>query len=62
MVFSNNANGNMNIFMMPTAEDPIPLTNSPYDDVVPRWSPDGKTIVYTRDNDQGDVYTIENYR
>jgi hypothetical protein len=26
------------------------------------WSPDGKTIVYTRDADQGDVYTIENYR
>ena len=26
------------------------------------WSPDNKTIVYTRDADQGDIYTIENYR
>jgi Tol biopolymer transport system component/predicted Ser/Thr protein kinase len=26
------------------------------------WSPDGKTIIYTRDADQGDIYTIENYR
>jgi Tol biopolymer transport system component/predicted Ser/Thr protein kinase len=26
------------------------------------WTPDGKTIVYTRDADQGDIYTIENYR
>jgi Tol biopolymer transport system component len=26
------------------------------------WSPDGKTIVYTRDADQGDVFSIENYR
>ena len=26
------------------------------------WSPDGKTIVYTRDSDQGNIYTIESYR
>jgi Tol biopolymer transport system component len=26
------------------------------------WSPDGQTIIYTRDSDQGDIYTIENYR
>ena len=26
------------------------------------WSADGKTIVYTRDTDQGDLYVIENYR
>jgi Tol biopolymer transport system component len=26
------------------------------------WSPDGKTIVYTRDTDQGDIYVIENFR
>lgn len=26
------------------------------------WSPDGRTIVYTRDADQGDIYMIENYR
>ena len=26
------------------------------------WSPDGKAVVYTRDNDSGDVYVIENYQ
>jgi Tol biopolymer transport system component len=26
------------------------------------WSPDGETILFTRDSDQGDIYTIENYR
>jgi serine/threonine protein kinase len=26
------------------------------------WSPDGRTIMYTRDSDQGDIYTIENYK
>jgi len=26
------------------------------------WSPDGKTIAYTRDADKGDIYSIENYR
>jgi len=26
------------------------------------WSPDGKRIIYTRDTDQGDIYSIENYR
>jgi Tol biopolymer transport system component len=25
------------------------------------WSPDGKSIVYTRDKDEGDIYFIENY-
>ena len=25
------------------------------------WFPDGKTIVYTRDSDQGNIYTIESY-
>lgn len=26
------------------------------------WSPDSKTIVYSRDADQGDIYTVENYK
>jgi Tol biopolymer transport system component/tRNA A-37 threonylcarbamoyl transferase component Bud32 len=26
------------------------------------WSPDGETVLFTRDSDQGDIYTIENYR
>jgi Tol biopolymer transport system component/predicted Ser/Thr protein kinase len=28
----------------------------------PAWSPDGKSLVYTRDTDQGDIYLIQNYR
>ena len=26
------------------------------------WAPDGKSVVYTHDADQGDIYLIENYR
>jgi Tol biopolymer transport system component len=26
------------------------------------WSPDGKSIIYTRDQDDGDLFVIENYR
>ncbi len=26
------------------------------------WSPDGKSLVYTRDTDQSDIYVIEGYR
>ena len=28
----------------------------------PSWSADTKSVVYTRDADQGDIYVIENYR
>jgi Tol biopolymer transport system component len=27
-----------------------------------QWSPDGKTIIYTRDADQGNIFTIDNYK
>jgi Tol biopolymer transport system component len=27
-----------------------------------QWTPDGKTIIYTRDADQGNLYTVENYK
>ncbi|NIR48991.1 hypothetical protein GWO43_11190, partial [candidate division KSB1 bacterium] len=26
------------------------------------WSPDSKHIIYTRDEDEGDLFVIENYR
>jgi Tol biopolymer transport system component len=26
------------------------------------WSPDGESIVYTKDTDHNDIYVIENYR
>jgi Tol biopolymer transport system component len=41
-----------------------PITNGRGDWHVHKgeWSPDGKTIVYTRDSDQGDIFTIEDYR
>jgi Tol biopolymer transport system component len=27
-----------------------------------QWTPDGRTIIYTRDADQGNLYTVENYK
>jgi Tol biopolymer transport system component len=27
-----------------------------------QWSPDGKTVIYTRDADQGNLYSVENYK
>jgi Tol biopolymer transport system component len=44
--------------------DPVQITAGGGDWHVHKgaWSPDGKTIVYTRDSDQGDIYTTESYR
>jgi Tol biopolymer transport system component len=65
---------NMNLWFLPLRPGPngMPIANGKPQQVSDgrslwhvhkgEWSPDGKTIVYTRDADQGDVYTIENYR
>ena len=54
VVFGNNANGNMDLFMMPSAGgEPVPLTNTPYDEVMPRWSPDFKYLAYVADPGTG---------
>ncbi len=38
---------------------PVRLTNSPADDMMPRWSPDGRNLVFASDHGQGtDLYLI----
>jgi Tol biopolymer transport system component/serine/threonine protein kinase len=54
MAFSNNLNGNMDIFMMPTAGgEPRQLTNTPHDEVAPRWSPDFRYLAFAADRGPG---------
>ena len=65
---------NMNIWILPLrpgpnglplpAGKPVQITDgrSGWHAHKGAWSPDGETILFTRDSDQGDIYTIENYR
>jgi Tol biopolymer transport system component len=60
ITFSNNKDGNMDLFMMSTAGgDPKQLTQTPYDEVAPRWSPDFRYLAYAADPGTGaSVYLI----
>jgi Tol biopolymer transport system component/tRNA A-37 threonylcarbamoyl transferase component Bud32 len=60
ITFSNNRDGNMDIFMMPTVGgDPVQLTNDPTDEVAPRWSPDFRYLAFAADPGTGaNVYLI----
>jgi len=65
---------NMNLWVLPLrsgpngmplpAGQPAQITNgrSAWHAHRGTWSPDSQTILFTRDSDQGDIYTIENYR
>jgi len=46
------------------AGEPVQLTNGLGDWHVHKgqWSPDGRRIIYTRDADQGNIFTIDNYK
>jgi Tol biopolymer transport system component/DNA-binding SARP family transcriptional activator len=47
IVFEANHLGNADLYKMPLAGgDPVRLTDSPEDEVGPRWSPDGREIVF----------------
>jgi Tol biopolymer transport system component len=64
----------MNLFVLPlrrgpdgmpvAAGMPTPITDgkSHWHAHKGAWSPDGKTVVYTRDADVGDIYTLEGYK
>jgi len=60
ITFSNNRDGNMDIFMMPAAGgDPVQLTKNPTDEVAPRWSPDFRYLAYVTDPGEGaNIYLI----
>ena len=46
------------------AGEPVQLTNGLGDWHVHKgqWSPHGRTIIYPRDADQGNIFTIDNYK
>lgn len=47
LAFDSNLRGNMDIYKMPVAGgEAVRLTESPWDEWVPRWSPDGTEIAY----------------
>jgi Tol biopolymer transport system component len=52
--------GHVDIFVMSTGGgDPIRLTTSPADDMLPRWSPDGRYLAFLADRGTGtNVYLI----
>jgi Tol biopolymer transport system component len=52
--------GHFDIFVMSTGGgDPIRLTDSPADDMLPRWSPDGRYLAFLADRGTGtNVYLI----
>jgi serine/threonine protein kinase len=55
IVFDSNLRGNQDIYTLHLGGgSPTPVTNSPMDDWIPRWSPDGTEIAFIRDAGAGD--------
>ncbi len=50
LAFDSNRRGNMDIYKMPLgAGDAVPLTDAPWDEWDPKWSPDGREIAFYAD-------------
>jgi Tol biopolymer transport system component/predicted Ser/Thr protein kinase len=60
VAYAHNKYGHMDIFVLSTGGgDPIRLTDSPADELTPRWSPDGRYIAFLADRGTGtNVYLI----
>jgi Tol biopolymer transport system component len=60
VAYAHNKYGHMDIFVLSTGGgDPIRLTDSPADELTPRWSPDGRHIAFLSDRGTGtNVYLI----
>ncbi len=47
LAYNGNARGNSDIYKKSLSGDPaVPLTDTPYDEYAPRWSPDGRELAY----------------
>jgi len=54
VALTSNLRGNYDIYVATPGADPVPRTDSADDELDPSWSPDGATLVYTRETQQGD--------
>jgi Tol biopolymer transport system component/predicted Ser/Thr protein kinase len=55
MAYAHNRYGHMDVFVVPTSGggDPVRVTNNPADELTPRWSPDGRHLVFISDRGLG---------
>ncbi|MEO6323278.1 MAG: LpqB family beta-propeller domain-containing protein [Thermoanaerobaculia bacterium] len=51
---TSNLRGNYDIYLVAPGSDPVARTDTPDDEIDPSWSPDGGTILYTRETPDGD--------
>jgi len=60
VAYADDASGSMDIFVMSSGGGrPVRLTDSPADEVSPRWSPDGRLIAFVSDRGRGtQIYLV----
>jgi len=58
VVVTSNLKGNYDLYIVGPGADPVQRTDSPDDEIDPAWSPDGTSIVYTRETQTGDEIWI----
>jgi Tol biopolymer transport system component/tRNA A-37 threonylcarbamoyl transferase component Bud32 len=59
LVFDSNRRGQMDLFRVPVGGGAAsPITDTPFDEFTPRWSPDGREIAYSIGDENGDVMVV----
>lgn len=59
VVVTSNLRGNYDLYLLAPGADPVLRTDSSDDEIDPSWSPDGTSILYTRETQSGDeIWTI----
>jgi Tol biopolymer transport system component len=56
---TSNLRGNYDVYVVAPGSDPVLRTDSPDDEIDPSWSPDGASLLYTRETPSGDeIWTV----